>query len=171
MALEKATIKAGIAAAFTQVMNQESNREEAIDKVKDGTYNFSFIMNPTKAEEIGRIAANGEKMPRNRDYKPYNQMIDIKYTEAGDIDLSTGDLVLTEPTGQHQRDILLAAQGDFKEIPELGVDSVSYLNDSDPDDYLRAVRQQMELDGMKVRDVAIDSAGELIIDAEYEGVD
>ena len=92
-------------------------------------------------------------------------MIDIKYTEAGDIDLSTGDLVLTEPTGQHQRDILLAAQGDFKEIPELGVDSVSYLNDSDPDDYLRAVRQQMEWD------VAIDSAGELIIDAEYEGVD
>ena len=98
-------------------------------------------------------------------------MTDIKYTETGDIDLSTGDLVLTEPTGQHQRDLLLAAQGDFKETPELGIDSVSYLNDSDPDDYLRAVRQQMELDGMKVRDVTIDAAGELIIDAEYEGVD
>ena len=35
MALEKTTIKEGIAAAFTQVMNQESDREEAIDKVAD----------------------------------------------------------------------------------------------------------------------------------------
>ncbi|MBC8571440.1 DUF1015 domain-containing protein [Zongyangia hominis] len=42
--------------------------EEAIDKVQDGTYNFSFIMNPTKVEEIGRVAEGGEKMPQKSTY-------------------------------------------------------------------------------------------------------
>lgn len=49
-------------------LNYTRSLEEAIDKVKDGTYNFSFIMNPTKVEEIGRIAANGEKMPQKSTY-------------------------------------------------------------------------------------------------------
>lgn len=42
--------------------------EEAIDKVRDGTYDFSFIMNPTKVEEIGAVAAAGEKMPQKSTY-------------------------------------------------------------------------------------------------------
>ena len=93
---------------------------------------------------------------------------DIAYSENGDIDLSERDILYTESTGQHQRDILLAAPGDYKENPETGVDSALYLGDSDPADYLRAVRRQMERDGMKVRDVSLARTGELILDADYE---
>ena len=48
-------------------------------------------------------------------------MIDILQTSDGDVEL-TDDLVWTEPTEQHKRDLLLASQGDFKESPAVGVD-------------------------------------------------
>lgn len=94
-------------------------------------------------------------------------MIDIAHTENGDI-LLIDNLAWAEPTAQHQRDILLAAQGDFKQSPEMGVDSALYINESDPDDYLQEIRLQMSKDGMKVRDVALDAVGNLTIDADYE---
>lgn len=95
-------------------------------------------------------------------------MIDIAFTETGDLDLTTGDIVMTEPTGQHQCDILLASQGDFKESPITGVDSAAYINESDPFEYLRSARLQMTRDGMKIRDIYIDDQGEINIDGEYE---
>lgn len=80
-------------------------------------------------------------------------MIDIKQTADGDVDLTTGDIVLIEPTEQHQRDILIAAPGYYKESPVVGVDSFHYLLDNDIPGYLRAVRKQFEKDGMKVASV------------------
>lgn len=94
-------------------------------------------------------------------------MIDFKQTENGDIDLGSGDILMAEPTGQHMRDLLVAAQGHYKENPDIGVDSVSYLMDSEPDAYLRKVRKQCVRDGMTVKDIYMEH-GELIIDAEYE---
>lgn len=47
-------------------------------------------------------------------------MRDILQTADGDIDFTGDDLVLApteRATGQHKRDILLAAPGDFKEAP------------------------------------------------------
>ena len=94
-------------------------------------------------------------------------MIDILQTSDGDVEL-TDDLVWTEPTEQHKRDLLRASQGDFKESPAVGVDCVAYLHDTDPADFLRTVRKQCEKDGMRVDEITYNSNGELIIDAAYE---
>ena len=94
-------------------------------------------------------------------------MIDILQTSDGDVEL-TDDLVWTEPTEQHKRDLLLASQGDFKESPAVDVDCVAYLPDTDPADFLRTVRKQCEKDGMRVDEITYNSNGELIIDAAYE---
>ncbi len=42
--------------------------EEAISFVKDGQYDFSFLMNPTKIEELRSIAEAGEHMPQKSTY-------------------------------------------------------------------------------------------------------
>lgn len=95
-------------------------------------------------------------------------MLDYLLAQDGDIDLEAGDLQLVEPTEQHKRDLLIAGQGHYKETPQIGVDSVEFLLDSEPDDFLRTVRIQCARDGMKVEDVYIDDNGELTIDAGYE---
>jgi hypothetical protein len=92
---------------------------------------------------------------------------DYKHTRDGDLDLSSGDLQMVEPTEQHQRDLLLAAQGDFKEYPVIGVGSMNYLHDTEPTGYLRAVRREFTRDGMNVRELYMRQE-ELFIDADYE---
>lgn len=95
-------------------------------------------------------------------------MIDILQTNEGDVNLSTGDIVRTEATEQHKRDLLIAGPGDFKENPLSGVSCFDYLNDDDPADLLRNIRIQFEKDGMRVKALTQSAAGELLIDAEYE---
>jgi hypothetical protein len=96
-------------------------------------------------------------------------MIDAKQTDDGDLDFTSGDLEMMEPTGQHQRDILIAAPGDYKESPTVGVDSVRYLLDVDPATYLRTIRKQLSADGQKVKALSYnDYTGKVDIDAEYE---
>lgn len=94
-------------------------------------------------------------------------MIDILQTSTGDVELSD-DLIRTEATEQHKRDLLLASQGDFKETPTVGVDCVSFLHDTDPADFLRTVRKQCERDGMRVDAIDYDTDGTLTISAEYD---
>lgn len=98
-------------------------------------------------------------------------MKDILHTADGDVDFTAGDLQLADAaraTEQHKRDILLAAAGDFKEAPAVGVGAVEYLNDENPGLFLRDVRKQMQADGMTVERVEFDSDGGLIIDGGYE---
>lgn len=95
---------------------------------------------------------------------------DILLTDDGDVDFSADDLLsaATErATCQHKRDILMAAPGDFKETPELGVDAVNYIQD-EAGPFLRTVRKQMQADGMSVTEVAFDGTGVLIIEGGYE---
>lgn len=42
--------------------------DEAISGVNDGTFQCSFIMNPTRVTEIRDVASNGEKMPQKSTY-------------------------------------------------------------------------------------------------------
>ena len=96
-------------------------------------------------------------------------MRDILQTADGDIDFSGDDRVLApteRATGQHKRDILLAAPGDFKEAPTLGVAAVEYIQD-DAELFLRNVRKQMQEDGMDITRVAFNGTGELIIEGGY----
>lgn len=94
-------------------------------------------------------------------------MEDIRQTTDGDIDLSAGDIVMTESTRQHQRDLLLAVKGGNKEFPNVGVCAVDHLHGGDSLALLRACRKECARDGMKVNEVAYRN-GELIIDAAYE---
>lgn len=93
-------------------------------------------------------------------------MIDIGHTANGDIDLQAGDILYAESTGQHQRDILLADKGHYKESPETGVGALEYMNDNEPDRLLRSIRKEFTRDGMKVSKVSLDN-----VVAEYEESD
>lgn len=90
-------------------------------------------------------------------------MIDIQHTANGDIDLTAGDLLYAESTGQHQKDILLAGKGHYKESPEVGVDATEYVNDNGPENLLRSIRNEFIRDGMKVTQVNMNNTI-----AEYE---
>lgn len=90
-------------------------------------------------------------------------MIDIGHTANGDIDLQADDILYAESTGQHQRDILLADKGHYKESPETGVGALEYMNDNEPDRLLRSIRKEFTRDGMKVSKVSLDN-----VVAEYE---
>ncbi len=83
-------------------------------------------------------------------------MIDIQHTTDGDLDLQTGDILYTESTSRHQRDILLTGKGHYKESPETGVDAMEYVNDNEPDKLLRSIRKEFTRDGMKVTKVSME---------------
>lgn len=93
--------------------------------------------------------------------------IDLQHTPEGDIDLATGDLIYSDSKEQHQKDILLADKGHYKERPEIGVGTINFINDNNPENFLRSVRKELSKDGMKVRQVRIKQ-GKLTIDADYE---
>ncbi len=95
-------------------------------------------------------------------------MTDIKHTEDGDLDLTTGDLCYTTSDYQHQKDILLARKGYYKEHPETGVGIEDYRNETEPEELLRSIRQEFAADGMKVSKVAIADNGNIETDASYE---
>lgn len=94
-------------------------------------------------------------------------MKDIKFTATGDIDLSSGDIQYTESTMQHQHDILIAAKGDYKEYPTIGVDIRNELDNENPAEMLRTIRKEFSSDGMTVKKLDYKN-GNLNIDAEYK---
>jgi hypothetical protein len=76
--------------------------------------------------------------------------------EVGDIDLSTGDINIIDATLQHQRDLILTAQGEMKHAPDRGVGIEDFFNDEEPEDMLRKIRQQLIKDGMKVKSIGME---------------
>lgn len=95
-------------------------------------------------------------------------MRDYRQASDGDLDLSSGDLRLTDSTYQHQRDLLLSDKGHVRNKAEAGVGMVNYLLDKDPVALLRSTRKEFVSDGMKVRKVTFDSSNELDVEARYE---
>lgn len=96
-------------------------------------------------------------------------MKDYRQQEDGDLDLTTGDLIVTESTYQHQRDLLLSDKGHIRQKPEAGVGAVNYLMDNDPEALLRATRKEFTADGMKVSKVAFSGySNDLNVEAGYE---
>lgn len=94
-------------------------------------------------------------------------MTDIKHTDTGDIDASTGDILTAASDYQHQADILLARKGYYKECPAVGVGVEDYINETEPEGLLRSIRKEFSGDGMKVTKVTL-TAGEIETDARYE---
>lgn len=93
-------------------------------------------------------------------------MNDYLQTNNGDLDISNGDIHIVESTSQHQRDLLIADKGHIREKPQAGVGSINFLEDNDPENYLRTVRKEFAADGMIVQKIGITNSG-INIDANY----
>lgn len=79
--------------------------------------------------------------------------MDIKYNDAGDIDLSSGDIRYADGTEQHKLTVLLSSKGELKRRPDIGVGAASFLLDNEPGDLLREARRQCQRAGMKIERV------------------
>lgn len=94
-------------------------------------------------------------------------MRDFLHTADGDLELSSGDIVMAEASKQHQRDIILTRPGALKHAPARGVGVEDYFNDESPEDMLRKVRQEMIKDGMRVQSINEEN-GNIKIEGYYE---
>ena len=94
-------------------------------------------------------------------------MLDFKQIDSdGDIDLTSGDIQLVDPTRQHQRDIIMTSKGELKCNPLTGVGVESYFNDESPEDLMREIRKECIKDGMTFESIAIVE-GQIVIKAVY----
>lgn len=75
---------------------------------------------------------------------------DIAYTDNFDLKVEHGDLVLEESTAQHQKCLLLAGKGDYKQSPTVGVDLFHEIDDERPQELMREVRLEFSKDGMNI---------------------
>lgn len=82
-------------------------------------------------------------------------MRDFLQQPDGDLDLSGGDIVMADATLQHQRDIILTRPGEMKHAPARGVGVEDYFNDDEKDSLLRKTRQELIIDGVKVKSISM----------------
>lgn len=93
---------------------------------------------------------------------------DFLLDEDFDLQIAGGDLVVDESTYQHQKILLFADKGQFKQNPTIGVGSRRYLETSKPDELAREIRLEFYGDGMDVKNINISDNLEIVIDAEYK---
>ncbi len=69
----------------------------------------------------------------------------------GDLAIKGGDLAFGESTLQHQRDLLVAVPGEFKQTPWIGVGlKTSLLDEESPASLRQRIQRNMERDGMRI---------------------
>lgn len=85
-----------------------------------------------------------------------------------DLQIKYGDFVLGDATEQHQKHLLLANKGEFRQSPVVGVGLENYLNDDAIDDLASVIKAQFELDGMDVEKVNVFDNGLTEIKAKYK---
>jgi hypothetical protein len=94
-------------------------------------------------------------------------MRDFLQDTEGDLDVSTGDIVMVDASLQHQRDILLTRPGALKHSPARGVGVEDYFNDDSAEDLLRKTRQELIKDGVKVLSIS-KTDGKIEVKGYYE---
>lgn len=87
--------------------------------------------------------------------------------ENDDLSFSGGDLATGTSDMQHQRHILLANPGQYRQYPALGAGIVSLLSDDDPNAVLLEAKRNLEYDRMKVSNIRFTAEGKLIVNAKY----
>lgn len=91
----------------------------------------------------------------------------LRDPETNELLIVNGDFVRGESTRQHQKNLLLANKGAYKQSPEIGVGLIDFLNDDDPGEMMREIRLQFAADGMIVESLGFGSDGKLQINASY----
>jgi hypothetical protein len=95
------------------------------------------------------------------------QTNDILMHEFGDVLCMGGDFAIGDATLQHQKDLLDACKGEYKESPTVGVGIYEFLNSEDPSDMIREIKDQFLKDGMEVNLIKATAEG-LNINAQYK---
>jgi len=95
------------------------------------------------------------------------EMNDIRLDDSEDIDLSGGDLMITESTAQHQRQLILNNKGDFKENPTICTGAFGYFDDEHYRGLIRAISVEFCRDGMDVKEVTLAPEGTINSIAVY----
>ena len=94
-------------------------------------------------------------------------MNDLLLDEDFDLQIKDGDFVAHESTAQHQKILILADKGEFKEVPMRGVGAHRFLEDQTPDNLAREIRAEFAADGMTVNKIKIASDLTIQVDANY----
>ena len=92
-------------------------------------------------------------------------MKDFKFTD--DLEINDGDFVIDESDNQHQKHILIAYKGEYKQYPEIGVGIEQMLNEDDITPVLIEAKKNLQYDGVDVNDIYFSDEGKLIIDGKY----
>ncbi len=93
---------------------------------------------------------------------------DILLDDEFDLIFADGDFVTGESTAQHQKLLIIADKGEFKEAPQRGVGARRYLEDHNPSNLAREIRQEFTRDGMVVKTVKIETDLTIQVDANYK---
>ncbi|MFS2189809.1 hypothetical protein ACCC92_24245 [Mucilaginibacter sp. Mucisp84] len=93
-------------------------------------------------------------------------MKDYMLDDTNDLRIENGDFVLGDSDLQHQKLLLFAEKGAYKQYPTTGVGIMSFLNDDSEADMLREIRLQFAQDGMQVDRLAYKD-GNLQVIANY----
>lgn len=94
-------------------------------------------------------------------------MTDFLLDDNLDLVIIDGDFVIGESTSQHQKILILADKGEFKDVPMRGVGARRYLEDHTPENLAREIRQEFATDGMTVNKIQIASDLTIQLDANY----
>jgi hypothetical protein len=94
-------------------------------------------------------------------------MTDFLLDDNLDLVIVDGDFVIGESTSQHQKILILADKGEFKDVPMRGVGARRYLEDHTPENLAREIRQEFATDGMRVNKIQIASDLTIQVDANY----
>ncbi len=96
-------------------------------------------------------------------------VFDYIQTEDGDLLIRDGDFVVNESTKQHQRDLLIANKGEYKQHPTVGVGLNNYLLDEmEENEFKVMVTTEFENDGMRVGSIGVNDFDAAVIEAAYE---
>ncbi len=79
-----------------------------------------------------------------------------------------GDFFVFDTTLQHQKLIVETNKGDWKNVPEVGVDMKNYFLNENFSGLLTEIKKQLVIDGMDVQSVSINEKAALTIKAEYK---
>jgi hypothetical protein len=94
---------------------------------------------------------------------------DILLDENYDLIIKDGDLLVAESTEQHQRCILMANKGQFKQVPDVGVGINEWLNkESNLEELSTLIAEEFEKDGMRIKSLKLESIESLRVEAYYQ---
>jgi hypothetical protein len=91
---------------------------------------------------------------------------DILMARSGDALCVDGDFAIGDATLEHQKDLLYACKGEYKQNPMIGVGIYDFLNAEDKGTMLNEIRSQFTKDGMVIDSININNG--INIKAHYQ---